>query len=209
MHPPTRDGSSPPCPSHHNRAAPSPAKIGLDEEGLGGGLGGERREGDEQRAGGGEEDRRGDEEQEKQKAKTSTMSSLPSSSERSSSSARNNLTEGAYKLQFSFSGDDSRGGAYSSGGWLLAEARGGRLRSPSRRASLQHHHHPIGAAYLTSRADIILNSMQIKREICIMKLVRHPNIVRLFEVMGSKARIFIVLEYVTGGELFEIIFRNP
>jgi hypothetical protein len=94
MHPPTRDGSSPPCPSHHNRAAPSPAKIGLDEEGLGGGLGGERREGDEQRAGGGEEDRRGDEEQEKQKAKTSTMSSLPSSSERSSSSARNNLTEG-------------------------------------------------------------------------------------------------------------------
>ncbi|PWZ55779.1 CBL-interacting protein kinase 31 [Zea mays] len=49
---------------------------------------------------------------------------------------------------------------------------------------------------------------QIKREICIMKLVRHPNVVRLFEVMGSKARIFIVLEYVTGGELFEIIATN-
>jgi hypothetical protein len=25
------------------------------------------------------------------------------------------------------------------------------------------------------------------------------------QVMGSKARIFIVLEYVTGGELFEIL----
>jgi hypothetical protein len=44
----------------------------------------------------------------------------------------------------------------------------------------------IGAAYLTSRADIILNSMQIKREICIMKLVRHPNVVRLFEVRSKK-----------------------
>ena len=87
VHPSTRDGSSPPCPSHHNRAAPSPAPSwarrparGLNEEGLGGGCGGERREGDEQRAGGGEEDRRGDEEQEKQQAKTSTMSTLPSSS---------------------------------------------------------------------------------------------------------------------------------
>uniref|UniRef100_A0A0D9VTE5 non-specific serine/threonine protein kinase n=1 Tax=Leersia perrieri TaxID=77586 RepID=A0A0D9VTE5_9ORYZ len=49
---------------------------------------------------------------------------------------------------------------------------------------------------------------QIRREICTMKLVRHPNVVRLFEVMGSKARIFIVLEYVTGGELFEIIETN-
>jgi len=49
---------------------------------------------------------------------------------------------------------------------------------------------------------------QIKREICTMKLVKHPNVVRLFEVMGSKARIFIVMEYVTGGELFEIIATN-
>jgi hypothetical protein len=32
----------------------------------------------------------------------------------------------------------------------------------------------------------------------------------LHQVMGSKARIFIVLEYVTGGELFEIIVSgNP
>ncbi|XP_037483437.1 CBL-interacting protein kinase 31-like isoform X2 [Triticum dicoccoides] len=46
---------------------------------------------------------------------------------------------------------------------------------------------------------------QIRREICTMKLIQHPNVVRLHEVMGSKARIFIVLEYVTGGELHDII----
>ncbi|KAI4964223.1 hypothetical protein ZWY2020_006835 [Hordeum vulgare] len=38
---------------------------------------------------------------------------------------------------------------------------------------------------------------QIRREIYAMKLIQHPNVVRLHEVMGSKARIFIVLEYVT------------
>ncbi|XP_047062336.1 CBL-interacting protein kinase 31-like [Lolium rigidum] len=46
---------------------------------------------------------------------------------------------------------------------------------------------------------------QIRREICTMKLIQHPNVVRLHEVMGSKARIFIVLEYITGGELHDII----
>ncbi|KAE8811305.1 CBL-interacting protein kinase 31 [Hordeum vulgare] len=49
---------------------------------------------------------------------------------------------------------------------------------------------------------------QIRREICTMKLIQHPNVVRLHEVMGSKARIFIVLEYVTGGELHDIIVRT-
>lgn len=43
---------------------------------------------------------------------------------------------------------------------------------------------------------------QIKREISVMKLVRHPNVVQLFEVMGSKSKIYIVMEYVKGGELF-------
>ncbi|KAJ6818550.1 CBL-interacting protein kinase 32-like isoform X2 [Iris pallida] len=46
---------------------------------------------------------------------------------------------------------------------------------------------------------------QIKREISTMKLIKHPNVVRLHEVMGSKTKIFIVLEFVTGGELFDKI----
>jgi len=35
-------------------------------------------------------------------------------------------------------------------------------------------------------ADTIMNLMQIKREICTMKLVKHPNVVRLFEVRSKK-----------------------
>ncbi|KAI3947846.1 hypothetical protein MKX01_034511 [Papaver californicum] len=46
---------------------------------------------------------------------------------------------------------------------------------------------------------------QIKREISTMKLIRHPNVIRLYEVMASKSKIYIVLELVTGGELFDKI----
>ncbi|XP_071718013.1 CBL-interacting protein kinase 18-like [Rutidosis leptorrhynchoides] len=43
----------------------------------------------------------------------------------------------------------------------------------------------------------------IKREIHIMKLVRHPNIVQLYEVMATKTKIYFVLEYAKNGELFD------
>ncbi|XP_016573149.1 CBL-interacting serine/threonine-protein kinase 9 isoform X5 [Capsicum annuum] len=49
---------------------------------------------------------------------------------------------------------------------------------------------------------------QIKREISTMKLIRHPNVVRIFEVMASKTKIYIILEYVHGGELFDEIARH-
>ncbi|XP_041000063.1 CBL-interacting serine/threonine-protein kinase 1-like [Juglans microcarpa x Juglans regia] len=46
---------------------------------------------------------------------------------------------------------------------------------------------------------------QIKREIATLKLLKHPNVVRLHEVLASKSKIYMVLEYVTGGELFDRI----
>ncbi|XP_010519611.1 PREDICTED: CBL-interacting serine/threonine-protein kinase 5-like [Tarenaya hassleriana] len=49
---------------------------------------------------------------------------------------------------------------------------------------------------------------QIMREISIMRLVRHPNIVELKEVMATKTKIFFVMEYVRGGELFAKIAKG-
>lgn len=46
---------------------------------------------------------------------------------------------------------------------------------------------------------------QIKREISTMKMIRHPNVVQLFEVMASKTKVYLVLEFVNGGELFDKI----
>ncbi|KAJ8753807.1 hypothetical protein K2173_000061 [Erythroxylum novogranatense] len=49
---------------------------------------------------------------------------------------------------------------------------------------------------------------QIKREISIMRLVRHPNIVELYEVMATKTKIYFVMEYVKGGELFNKVAKG-
>ncbi|KAK7283125.1 hypothetical protein RIF29_12430 [Crotalaria pallida] len=49
---------------------------------------------------------------------------------------------------------------------------------------------------------------QIKREISVMRLVRHPNIVELKEVLATKTKIFFVMEYVRGGELFAKVAKG-
>ncbi|XP_044486973.1 CBL-interacting serine/threonine-protein kinase 11-like [Mangifera indica] len=42
----------------------------------------------------------------------------------------------------------------------------------------------------------------IKREISIMRRLNHPNIVKLYEVLATKTKIYFVMEFVKGGELF-------
>lgn len=49
---------------------------------------------------------------------------------------------------------------------------------------------------------------QIKREISVMGLVKHPNVVELYEVMATKAKIYFVMEYAKGGELFNKIAKG-
>lgn len=42
----------------------------------------------------------------------------------------------------------------------------------------------------------------VKREISIMRRLNHPHIVKLYEVLATKTKIYCVLEFVKGGELF-------
>ncbi|CAI0420785.1 unnamed protein product [Linum tenue] len=42
----------------------------------------------------------------------------------------------------------------------------------------------------------------VEREIAVMHRIKHPNVVELKEVMATKSKIFFVMEYVRGGELF-------
>lgn len=46
---------------------------------------------------------------------------------------------------------------------------------------------------------------QIRKEISIMKKIKHKYVVEMIEVLASKSKIFIVLELVQGGELFNKI----
>jgi serine/threonine protein kinase len=46
---------------------------------------------------------------------------------------------------------------------------------------------------------------QIKKEISIMKMINHHHVVSVKDVFATSAKIFIVLEFVGGGELFDKI----
>ncbi len=49
---------------------------------------------------------------------------------------------------------------------------------------------------------------RLQREIRFLKLLNHPNIIRLYDVIETTENIFIVMEYATGGELFDYIVAN-
>lgn len=46
---------------------------------------------------------------------------------------------------------------------------------------------------------------QIIKEITILKRIQHPNIIRLYECFETKEKIYMQMEYVDGGELFDRI----
>lgn len=46
---------------------------------------------------------------------------------------------------------------------------------------------------------------KLYREVRVMKLLHHPNIVKLFEVIETKHTIFLVMEMVSGGELYDYL----
>lgn len=49
------------------------------------------------------------------------------------------------------------------------------------------------------------NPYGIEREIVIMKLISHSHILGLYEVWENKSELYLVLEYVDGGELFDYL----
>uniref|UniRef100_A0A673ZRB4 non-specific serine/threonine protein kinase n=1 Tax=Salmo trutta TaxID=8032 RepID=A0A673ZRB4_SALTR len=47
------------------------------------------------------------------------------------------------------------------------------------------------------------NLKKIFREVQIMKMLRHPHIIRLYQVMENEKMIYLVTEYASGGEIFD------
>ena len=72
-------------------------------------------------------------------------------------------------------------------------------------------HIPTGekvAVKIMDKAQIFsepLNLTRIQREIAILKIVRHKNIIKLYELMETPNKIYLVMEYCNGGELFDYI----
>ena len=49
---------------------------------------------------------------------------------------------------------------------------------------------------------------RVMREIQILKIVRHPNIVQLYEIIETSRQLFLIMEYAPGGELFDYIVKK-
>ncbi|KAF7344601.1 Protein kinase domain-containing protein [Mycena sanguinolenta] len=70
------------------------------------------------------------------------------------------------------------------------------------------------APLVSSRASIDQQAksdrqrLGIDREITMMKLMNHPNILRIYDVYEGAKELFLVLEYVEGGELFDFLVNR-
>ncbi|TMS37184.1 hypothetical protein L596_004164 [Steinernema carpocapsae] len=49
---------------------------------------------------------------------------------------------------------------------------------------------------------------KVEREIAIMKLIEHPHVLHLFDVYENKKYLYLLLEHVSGGELFDYLVRK-
>ncbi|QQP50951.1 Uncharacterized protein FKW44_012129, partial [Caligus rogercresseyi] len=42
----------------------------------------------------------------------------------------------------------------------------------------------------------------------LMKLVQHPNVVRLYEVIDTASKLYLILELADGGDLYDYIMKH-
>jgi len=62
------------------------------------------------------------------------------------------------------------------------------------------------------RKDMLMSKptvrAKVQREIVVMKLLNHPNVMRLYDVYETSKNLFLISELVEGGELFDYIVKR-
>ncbi|KAL3979253.1 RAR-related orphan receptor beta [Sarotherodon galilaeus] len=73
-------------------------------------------------------------------------------------------------------------------------------------------HIPTGrevAIKIIDKTQLNPSSLQkLYREVRIMKILNHPNIVKLFEVIETEKTLYLVMEYASGGEVFDYLVAH-
>ncbi|KAJ4967788.1 hypothetical protein NE237_014489 [Protea cynaroides] len=66
------------------------------------------------------------------------------------------------------------------------------------------------AVKVIDKTKILNTTMEprVLNEVSVMRRLRHPNIIRIHEVMATKSKIYLVMEYARGGELLSQISRR-
>ncbi|CAG9461857.1 unnamed protein product [Pedinophyceae sp. YPF-701] len=104
---------------------------------------------------------------------------------------------------------DERDRRWRIGGYELSHVLGEGTYATVRYAERIATGEPV-AVKVVNREKIARAGMQenLAREIAILKTLKHPHIVDLKSVMATEARIYLVLEYCSSGELFHRISRS-
>ncbi|KAI8976685.1 kinase-like domain-containing protein [Trametes punicea] len=106
------------------------------------------------------------------------------------------------------------------GPWIIGECVG---KGASGRVKIARHRRTGQLAavkilplqpFLTSRnaanaqAKTEKHCLGVDREIIMMKLMDHPNIMRIYDVYEGEKELYLILEYVEGGELFDFLVNR-
>ncbi|KAF6148362.1 hypothetical protein GIB67_025581 [Kingdonia uniflora] len=69
---------------------------------------------------------------------------------------------------------------------------------------------PPVAIKIIDKTSIVNTNMEprIIREVSAMRRLEHPNIIRINEVMATRSKIYLVMEYARGGDVFSKIVRR-
>eukprot|EP00439_Symbiodinium_sp_Y106_P048903 s7326_g6.t1 len=58
------------------------------------------------------------------------------------------------------------------------------------------------------RIQEVADIERVAREVQLLKLIRHPHVVQLFEIIETRGQLYLIMEYASGGELFDYIVQN-
>ncbi|XP_026072211.1 serine/threonine-protein kinase MARK2-like isoform X7 [Carassius auratus] len=65
------------------------------------------------------------------------------------------------------------------------------------------------AVKIIDKTQLNSSSLQkLYREVRLMKFLNHPNIVKLFEVIDTEKTLYLVMEYASGGEVFDYLVAH-
>ncbi|XP_033847422.1 death-associated protein kinase 2 [Periophthalmus magnuspinnatus] len=90
-------------------------------------------------------------------------------------------------------------------GEVLGSGHFGQVRRVCERATGQHYAAKFLKVFKSTRSLHGLDRSQVEREVNILQTLKHPNIVALKDLFESRVEVALILELVSGGELFDFI----
>jgi hypothetical protein len=57
-------------------------------------------------------------------------------------------------------------------------------------------------------AEVSDRWMKLKNEIAVLKMIRHPYVLKLYDLLETSTHLYLVLEHMKGGELFDYIISK-